>query len=99
MLEFHSDTSFEINRISPLPTADSYSDKNTAPSYSLLRMEEHPEVGGDTAWVSGYGLYDELSPHIQKLLECLHAVHTSRWQYDTTIVSTKFLLIPGLELS
>jgi hypothetical protein len=23
-----------------------------APSYSLLRMEEHPEVGGDTAWVS-----------------------------------------------
>ncbi|KAJ5689743.1 sulfonate dioxygenase [Penicillium macrosclerotiorum] len=22
-----------------------------APSYSLLRMEEHPDVGGDTAWV------------------------------------------------
>ncbi len=51
-------------------------------------MEEHPEVGGDTAWVSGYGLYDELSPHIQTLLEGLHAVHTSRLQYDTTIVST-----------
>jgi alpha-ketoglutarate-dependent taurine dioxygenase len=51
-------------------------------------MEEHPEVGGDTAWVSGYGLYDELSPHMQKLLEGLHAVHTSRLQYDTTIVST-----------
>ncbi|RDL36130.1 Uncharacterized protein BP5553_06742 [Venustampulla echinocandica] len=69
MSEFHSDTSFEIN----------------PPSYSLLRMEEHPEVGGDTAWVSGYGLYDELSPHMQKLLEGLHAVHTSRLQYDTTI--------------
>ncbi|KAI1772972.1 hypothetical protein F4818DRAFT_443858 [Hypoxylon cercidicola] len=40
--EWHADTSFEIN---PL-------------SYSLLRMEEHPPVGGDTAWVSGYGLYD-----------------------------------------
>jgi alpha-ketoglutarate-dependent taurine dioxygenase len=55
-------------------------------------MEEHPEVGGDTAWVSGYGLYDELSPPMQKLLEGLHAVHTSRLQYDTTIVSTNFSL-------
>ncbi|OBT83513.1 hypothetical protein VE02_07381 [Pseudogymnoascus sp. 03VT05] len=69
MSDFHSDTSFEIN----------------PPSYSLLRMEEHPAVGGDTAWVSGYGLYDELSPHMQKLLEGLHAVHTSRLQYDTLI--------------
>ena len=50
-------------------------------------MEEHPKVGGDTAWVSAYGLYDELSPHMQKLLEGLHAVHTSRFQYETTIVS------------
>ncbi|KAF4764186.1 hypothetical protein HAV15_000500 [Penicillium sp. str.  len=33
--DFHADTSFEIN----------------PPTYSLLRMEEHPEVGGDTAWV------------------------------------------------
>jgi sulfonate dioxygenase len=55
----------------------------------MLRMEQHPEVGGDTAWVSGYGLYDELSPHMQKLLEGLHAVHTSRMQYDTTIVSRR----------
>jgi sulfonate dioxygenase len=56
----------------------------------MLRMEEHPEVGGDTAWVSGYGLYDELSTHMKKLLEGLHAVHTSRFQYETTIVSTTF---------
>ncbi|KAG0645086.1 alpha-ketoglutarate-dependent sulfonate dioxygenase [Hyphodiscus hymeniophilus] len=69
MMEFHADTSFEIN----------------PPSYSLLRMEEHPEVGGDTAWVSGYGLYDELSPNMQQLLEGLHAIHTSRFQYETTI--------------
>ncbi|KAM0810158.1 putative Alpha-ketoglutarate-dependent sulfonate dioxygenase [Seiridium cardinale] len=40
--DFHADTSFEIN----------------PPSYSMLRMEEHPNVGGDTAWVSAYGLYD-----------------------------------------
>jgi hypothetical protein len=55
-------------------------------------MEEHPKVGGDTAWVSGYGLYDELSPNMQRLLEGLRAVHTSRFQYDTTIVSETFLL-------
>jgi sulfonate dioxygenase len=54
-------------------------------------MEEHPAVGGDTAWVSGYGLYDELSPHMQKFLEGLHAVHTSRLQYDTLIVSSDLL--------
>lgn len=40
--DFHADTSFEIN----------------PPSYSLLRMEEHPPVGGDTAWVSEW---DELT--------------------------------------
>jgi sulfonate dioxygenase len=55
-------------------------------------MEEHPHVGGDTAWVSGYGLYDELSHNMQQLVEGLHAVHTSRFQYDTTIVSVTFLL-------
>lgn len=66
---WHADTSFEVN----------------PPSYSLLRMEEHPDVGGDTAWVSQYGLYDALSPTYQKLFEHLHAVHTSRLQYDTII--------------
>ena len=55
-------------------------------------MEECPDVGGDTAWVSGYGLYDELSPHMKTLLEGLHAVHTSRLQYETTIVSIGFPL-------
>jgi hypothetical protein len=60
--DFHADTSFEIN----------------PPSYSLLRMEEHPEVGGDTAWISGYGLYDTLSDAMKRFVEGLHAVHTSR---------------------
>lgn len=67
--DFHADTSFEIN----------------PPSYSLLRMEEHPEVGGDTAWVSGYGLYDTLSDAMKKFVEGLHAVHTSRLQYETIL--------------
>ncbi|KAH7148340.1 alpha-ketoglutarate-dependent sulfonate dioxygenase [Dactylonectria macrodidyma] len=67
--DFHADTSFEIN----------------PPSYSLLRMEEHPEVGGDTAWVSGYGLYDTLSDAMKRFVDGLHAVHTSRLQYDTII--------------
>jgi sulfonate dioxygenase len=67
--EFHADTSFEIN----------------PPSYSMLRMEEHPEVGGDTAWVSQYGLYDALSKALQSFVDGLHAVHTSRLQYDTIL--------------
>ncbi|KAF2494501.1 alpha-ketoglutarate-dependent sulfonate dioxygenase [Lophium mytilinum] len=66
---WHADTSFELN----------------PPSYSMLRMEEHPPVGGDTAWVSQYGLYDALSPTYQRLFESLHAVHTSRLQYDTIL--------------
>ncbi|KAI9039354.1 TauD/TfdA dioxygenase family protein [Aspergillus affinis] len=56
-----------------------------APSYSLLRMEEHPDVGGDTAWVSQYGLYDALSTAYRRFLDGLHAVHTSRLQYDTIL--------------
>jgi len=67
--DFHADTSFEIN----------------PPSYSMLRMEEHPPVGGDTAWVSQYGLYDALSGAMKKHVDGLHAVHTSRLQYDTIL--------------
>jgi hypothetical protein len=36
-------------------------------------MEKHPAAGGDTAWVSQYGLYDALSDHLKKFLEGLHA--------------------------
>jgi sulfonate dioxygenase len=64
--DFHADTSFEIN----------------PPSYSMLRMEEHPPVGGDTAWVSQYGLYDALSEALQRFVDVLHAVHTSRLQCE-----------------
>lgn len=67
--DFHADTSFEVN----------------PPSYSMLRMEEHPAIGGDTAWVSVHGLYDALSPAMRRLVDGLHAVHTSRLQYDTIL--------------
>lgn len=67
--DFHADTSFEAN----------------PPSYAMLRMEEHPAVGGDTAWVSGYGLYDTLSEAMKRFVSGLHAVHTSRLQYDTIL--------------
>jgi sulfonate dioxygenase len=79
--EFHADTSFEINRkYFHRELDDLNTDGIIAPSYSLLRMEEHPPVGGDTAWVSQYGLYDTLSDHLKKFVEGLHAVHTSRLQ-------------------
>ncbi|KAF4121860.1 sulfonate dioxygenase [Geosmithia morbida] len=67
--EWHADTSFEIN----------------PPSYSLLRMEEHPKVGGDTAWISQYGTYDALSKALRGFVDNLHAVHTSRLQYETIL--------------
>lgn len=67
--DFHADTSFEAN----------------PPSYSMLRMEEYPPVGGDTAWVSAYGLYDTVSPAMRRFVDGLHAVHASRLQYDTIL--------------
>ncbi|KAJ9607324.1 hypothetical protein H2200_008397 [Cladophialophora chaetospira] len=67
--DWHADTSFEIN----------------PPSYSMLRMEEHPIVDGDTAWISQYGTFDALSPALQRFVETLHAAYTSRLQYDTIL--------------
>ena len=65
----HADTSFEIN----------------PPSYAMLRMEEHPPVGGDTLWVSQYGTYDALSTTLKRFADTLKVVHTSWLQYQTII--------------
>jgi sulfonate dioxygenase len=65
----HADTSFEIN----------------PPSYSMLRMEEHPPVGGDTLWISQYGTYDALSPTMKAFADSLDVVHSSWPQYQTII--------------
>ncbi len=63
-----------------LPTFMPLINIGLAPTYSMLRMEEHPAVGGDTAWVSQYGLYDALSDAMKRFVDGLHAVHTSRLQ-------------------
>lgn len=55
--EWHSDSLFE-----------------TCPSdFSFLRMQSTPPSGGDTLWVSGYELYDRVSPPFRKFLESLTA--------------------------
>ncbi|PMD63500.1 TauD-domain-containing protein [Hyaloscypha bicolor E] len=69
--DFHADTSFEIN----------------PPLYSMLRMEEHPTIGADTAWVSQYGLCDALTDAMKRFVDGLHTAHTSRLQYDTILDS------------
>ncbi|GAA5865056.1 hypothetical protein JCM8547_007697 [Rhodosporidiobolus lusitaniae] len=66
---FHADTSFELN----------------PPSYSMLVMRESPETDGDTVWTSQYGAYDALSPAMKKVASELHAVHSSRLQYETIL--------------
>lgn len=66
---YHADTSFEFN----------------PPSYSMLRMVETPPVDGDTAWTSQYGTYDALSPAFKQIVDNLHAVHSSRLQYETIL--------------
>jgi Probable taurine catabolism dioxygenase len=40
-------------------------------------MVRTPETGGDTIFVSQYALFSQLSKPYQKLLEGLHATHTS----------------------
>ncbi|KAI1609511.1 TfdA family taurine dioxygenase [Exophiala viscosa] len=41
--------------------------------FSFLRMQDTPPSGGDTLWVSGYELYDRLSPPFQAFMETLTA--------------------------
>ncbi|KAL1984137.1 hypothetical protein VTN96DRAFT_9442 [Rasamsonia emersonii] len=41
--------------------------------FSFLRMEQTPPSGGDTLWVSGYELYDRMSPPFRRWLETLTA--------------------------
>ncbi|OAL45421.1 TauD-domain-containing protein [Pyrenochaeta sp. DS3sAY3a] len=52
------------------------------PSYSLFRAEE---AGGEAVWVSQYGLYDNLSKHVQAFVDNLEAVHSSQLQYSSII--------------
>ncbi|KAI1200886.1 taurine catabolism dioxygenase [Nemania serpens] len=55
--QWHSDIQFE----------------QVPPDFSSLRLTKLPSNGGDTLWVSGYGLYDSFSKPYQKFLEGLTA--------------------------
>ncbi|KAH7357322.1 hypothetical protein BKA66DRAFT_501342 [Pyrenochaeta sp. MPI-SDFR-AT-0127] len=50
------------------------------PSYSFQKADR---TGGETVWVSQYGLYDSLSKPMKGFLDQLEAVHTSSIQYDS----------------
>uniref|UniRef100_A0A060T666 ARAD1B16896p n=1 Tax=Blastobotrys adeninivorans TaxID=409370 RepID=A0A060T666_BLAAD len=63
---WHSDVTYELQ----------------PPSYTTLKLLDGPEDGGDTLWVLGYALYDQLSPGLQKYLEGLTALHSAHEQAD-----------------
>jgi len=59
--------------------------KSNPPPYAMLRMEEHPPLGGDTLWVSQYGTYDALSKTMKTFVDSLKVIHASWLQYQTII--------------
>ncbi|KAH0547655.1 hypothetical protein FGG08_000144 [Glutinoglossum americanum] len=63
---WHSDVTYEIQ----------------PPSYTSLKLLSGPPRGGggDTIWASQYAAYDALSPHMQKYLESLTALHSAEMQ-------------------
>jgi sulfonate dioxygenase len=56
------------------------------PSYTSLKVLTGPPRGGggDTLWSSQYAAYDMLSPHMQKYLESLTALHSAEMQAQGT---------------
>lgn len=56
------------------------------PSYTSLKVLTGPPRGGggDTLWSSQYAAYDMLSPHMQKYLESLTALHSADLQAQGT---------------
>ncbi|KAF3922978.1 hypothetical protein ABW20_dc0102734 [Dactylellina cionopaga] len=63
---WHSDVTYEIQ----------------PPSYTSLAILSGPPkgAGGDTLWSSQYAIYDLLSPHMQKYLEGITALHSAEEQ-------------------
>ena len=47
------------------------------PLGGILRCQQTPDRGGDTAWASMYAAYDALSPATQRYLDGLHAIHSN----------------------
>ncbi|KAJ3049315.1 hypothetical protein HK097_009681 [Rhizophlyctis rosea] len=65
---WHSDVTYELQ----------------PPGTTTLKINELPEVGGDTLWVSGYALYDRLSEPLKKLFEGLQAEHSGFEQAEAS---------------
>ncbi|KAK8161207.1 hypothetical protein IWX90DRAFT_439477 [Phyllosticta citrichinensis] len=65
---WHSDVTYEVQ----------------PPSYTSLKLLSGPPRGGggNTLWSSQYAVYDALSPHMQKYLESLTALHSAKIQAD-----------------
>lgn len=55
--------------------------EQNGPSLTHLHLDAIPEYGGDTAWTSGFGAFDKLSPEFQKFLEGKIAIHRSAHKY------------------
>ena len=51
------------------------SGKETPALGAVLRAVQLPPVGGDTCWSSMYAAYENLSPHMQRFVDDLTAVH------------------------
>lgn len=58
---WHSDVSYEVQ----------------PPSYTSLKLLTAPTTGGDTLWISGYDLYDQLSPALKVYVESHSALHSA----------------------
>mmetsp|Transcript_19802 Transcript_19802/g.27507 ORF Transcript_19802/g.27507 Transcript_19802/m.27507 type:complete len:355 (+) Transcript_19802:213-1277(+) len=54
---------------------------------SILHAVEVPPVGNDTMFSCAYGMYDMLSPALQKVLSSLKAVHTAGLAFNPNTVS------------
>lgn len=66
---WHSDVSYEVQ----------------PPSYTSLKLLKAPSTNGDTLWISGYALYDALSPGLQEYVEGLTALHSAHEQANAAI--------------
>lgn len=48
------------------------------PQAAILTCVEAPEAGGETMWASAYAAYDDLSGPLQRMLEDVDVLHSSR---------------------
>lgn len=58
---WHSDVTYEVQ----------------PPAYTSLKLLTAPTTGGDTLWISGYDLYDQLSPGLKQYAETHSALHSA----------------------